>query len=332
MTSIMLLGSDTDCTMRYMRTHMVERGVPFDYIDVSEVSQFAQFRCSDDFHTLTFDYGGKHYDLSQYRSFYQRFWPTKEMMQAGGAPLDVMNSILGYLALSSAVVVNRPQAGYSNISKLLHLDELEAFGFDVPESVCVNTAPLALKYLDHGGAWVTKGVSSHRTRAHQLDLSEFAYFDRLRYAPVLFQKRITGRECRVHLVGDAVLPLRIDTKCVDYRYAARDGYNVEFTAAIKLPELLISRCRDYCRKAGLVMAGFDFVQCAKTRKWILLEVNPAPGFDYYDAHLGRKIVEHLTNWLEQGSESRSFVDEALDHACCEVGPFIGSERRVPVTY
>ena len=59
--------------------------------------------------------------------------------------------------------------------------------------------------------------------------------------PTQLQKYIPGDDVRVHVVGDDVFPARIESGADDYRYATRQGSNVQMTACTLPPDIL-ARC------------------------------------------------------------------------------------------
>ena len=49
----------------------------------------------------------------------------------------------------------------------------------------------------------------------------------LRHGPAQFQSFIPGENVRVHTIGDQLFATRVRSEAVDYRYASREGRNVE---------------------------------------------------------------------------------------------------------
>ncbi len=191
-----------------------------------------------------------------------------------------------------ARVVNRPGAGRSNGTKPLHMAELSAAGFDVPEWIAGNDAGAAAGFLGaHPEGAVVKSVSGLRSHVR---LAGGDLIERLRAgtSPVVVQRRIQGFEVRVHVVGDRVFGSRVDAEAVDYRFDERD---VAY-APWDVPAPVAALCRAHAWSSGLALAGLDF-RIDPDGRWWCLEMNPVPTFLPYEAATGHPIgdavIDHL---------------------------------------
>jgi glutathione synthase/RimK-type ligase-like ATP-grasp enzyme len=100
---------------------------------------------------------------------------------------------------------------------------------------------------------------------------------------------------RVHTVGDAVFATLIETEAVDYRYAGRDGLDVAMRP-MKLPAAVVDACLRAARSLDLLFAGIDLKE-TPDGDYICFEVNPCPGFTYYERHTGQQISTALADLL-----------------------------------
>jgi len=85
---------------------------------------------------------------------------------------------------------------------------------------------------------------------------------------------------------------------VDYGYAARDGSAVVIQAVV-IPDELAERCLSLARTCGLVVCGID-LRLAPGGRWYCFEVNPSPGFTYYQASTGHAIDRAIARVLTGG--------------------------------
>ena len=99
----------------------------------------------------------------------------------------------------------------------------------------------------------------------------------------------------MHTVGEQVFATRIETEAVDYRYAHLDGLGVEMQP-VTLPERVAAACLRVARDLDLLFAGIDLKQ-TPAGDYVCFEVNPCPGFIYYERHTGQPISAALADLL-----------------------------------
>lgn len=95
--------------------------------------------------------------------------------------------------------------------------------------------------------------------------------------------------------ADAVALTVIVSAADDYRYAARQGAEVEIRAAA-LPAECAQRCLRLASALGLAVAGID-LRRTPDGDWYCFEVNPSPGFTYYQDACGQTIDEAIARLL-----------------------------------
>jgi glutathione synthase/RimK-type ligase-like ATP-grasp enzyme len=99
----------------------------------------------------------------------------------------------------------------------------------------------------------------------------------------------------VHVVGQQVLAARALTDAVDYRYAGRDGHEVTIEP-ITLPDEVAARCVQLSKQLGLPFCGIDLM-ARPDGSWVCFEVNPSPGYSWYQEAAGLPIADALVAWL-----------------------------------
>jgi D-alanine-D-alanine ligase-like ATP-grasp enzyme len=116
--------------------------------------------------------------------------------------------------------------------------------------------------------------------------------------PTQFQEYVGGRDFRVHVIGDQVFPAEVVSEADDYRYASRGGKSVAIWAA-NLSSDVASQCRSLAAGLGLATAGIDLRRTPSGR-WYCFEVNPSPGFSYYENATGQPLALSVARFLQQG--------------------------------
>ncbi len=326
---ILVLGSKKDGATTKVRKKLAEMGADYDFFSTYEFENNQDVACEMSSETIVLQSGGSQIDLAQYKSIYFRFWPSlghNVHDERHRAKSIIISELYGFLQTTHQLVVNRPLSGISNSSKLLQLCEINEFGFRTLKYVCATTESSISDVLERPSMFVTKGVSGTRTRASSFGSGDFWRLSGLRSAPSLFQERAGAPEFRAHVVDDEVHVVRINSPVVDYRYAEREGHEVIIELAESFPKRLESMCVDFCVEYDLAFAGFDFITDAGG-ELCLLEVNPSPGFDYYDNKIDGKIANSLADLLARGRFNRFQSPEESDGL--RVGEIFLDESRRP---
>lgn len=195
-------------------------------------------------------------------------------------------------------VVNRLAGGMSNNSKPYQSLLLLRAGFNVPPTLVTSDPEAARAFVAAHDAVIYKSASGVRSIVRRLEPGQLARLELLRNGPAQFQAFIPGHNVRVHTVGDALFATRVISEAVDYRYARRDGQAVEMEAA-ELPAGVAMACRRISRDLGLLHAGIDLKE-TPDGDWFCFEVNPCPGFLYYERNTGQPISTAIAELLHHG--------------------------------
>lgn len=195
-------------------------------------------------------------------------------------------------------VVNRLAGGMSNNSKPYQSLLLVRAGFNVPPTLVTSDPDAARAFVAAHGEVIYKSASGVRSIVRRLGDGQLARLDLLRNGPAQFQAFIPGHNVRVHTVGDALFATRVMSEAVDYRYARRDGHAVEMEAT-ELPAPVAQACRRIARDLGLLHAGIDLKE-TPDGDWFCFEVNPCPGFLYFERSTGQPISLALAELLHHG--------------------------------
>lgn len=131
---------------------------------------------------------------------------------------------------------------------------------------------------------IVKSCSNMRSKVVSNEVFSDWDLNKLDYLPTFFQEKIVGVDIRVHVCGNLVWPLQVETKdCVDYRYASKGSVSYK---EIQLPPCVKKFCKSlaYIEKNNFI--GVDLMK--SNDKYYCFESNPGPGWSTYH-HSSRKI-------------------------------------------
>lgn len=318
MSRILLVGYTTEGTFTHFREFLAGEGVAHDVLDLALIREAHDLTITDAPGELVISLDDEVFTLSEYSAIYSRAYYFELGSPSRNRALQALiGSLLGFLEYCPAIVVNRPTAGASNGNKLAHLVDLAEVGFVFPEAHVLGDAALARTVVTADGEWISKSVSSIKTKAAVLDEALFARLDRLVVCPSMFQRRIRGADVRVHVVDGECIAEKIVAEQIDYRYSEPGTPRPQFSPC-SVPAAIERSCVAFCARHGLLFAGIDF-KIAADGTWYCLEANPMPGYEPYDRRLGRRISRALMKLLTRTTAVESDTE-----------PFVVSVRR-PLT-
>jgi glutathione synthase/RimK-type ligase-like ATP-grasp enzyme len=196
-------------------------------------------------------------------------------------------------------VVNRVAGGVSNNSKAYQALLVRQCGLLTPPTLITND-PEAVRrfYEDCQREVVYKSLSGVRSIVRRLRPEHLERLPLLRHGPAQFQSFIPGDNVRVHTVGDRLFASRVISQAVDYRYGRREGHDVVMEPT-EVPAAVGQACLRLARRLDLVLAGIDLKQ-TPDGDYYCFEVNPSPGFLYYEQHTRQPISAALADLLQHG--------------------------------
>ncbi len=210
------------------------------------------------------------------------------------------------------VVVNRLGGGVSNNSKAYQALLVRQCGLLTPPTLVTNDPEAARRFYEEcQGEVIYKSLSGIRSIVRRLKPEQLDRLSLLRHGPAQFQSFIPGVNVRVHTVGDQLFATRVYSEAVDYRYAGREGGQVEMEPTT-LPPAVAESCLRLARRLDLLMTGIDLKE-TPAGDYYCFEVNPSPGFLYYEKYSGQPISTALADLLHYGLK-----------------PLLGDERRSPM--
>jgi glutathione synthase/RimK-type ligase-like ATP-grasp enzyme len=197
-------------------------------------------------------------------------------------------------------VANRMNGSMSNHSKPYQALLVRESGLRTPPTLVTSDPDAARAFYDtHGGEVIFKSLSGVRSVVRRMEARDLDRLHLLRDCPAQFQTYLRGDNVRVHTVGDEVFATRIRSAAVDYRYAKQQGADAEMEPTTLPPEIA-EACIRLSRTLGLVIAGIDLKE-TPDGAFYCFEINPSPGFAYYEQRTAQPISAALADLLHRGT-------------------------------
>jgi hypothetical protein len=209
--------------------------------------------------------------------------------------LGLEDALVSWCEVTDAFVVSRPSAMASNNSKPYQSMLIRALGMNVPETLVTTDVEAAIAFWEKHGSVIYKSVSGIRSIVSQLTNSHRSTLQDIAHCPTQFQEYIAGNDYRVHVVGTEIFACEICSGADDYRYAGQQGANLDIHL-YTLPQEIAERCRMIATSLGLPVAGID-LRCTSAGEWYCFEVNPSPGFSFYEEATGQPISKAIVQLL-----------------------------------
>ncbi len=259
----------------------------------------------------TVSQGGQTFDLGSVSSVFLRPYDFRRLLDPGGSgessqlvrhAIMVEDILQSWVAVTPALVLNRPGDMSSNSSKPFQAEMIRSAGFLTPETLLTTDPAAAEEFWEKHEQVVYKSISGVRSVVRRLSSRDRTRLGDVINCPTQFQQYVDGSDYRVHVVGDRVFSCEIVSGADDYRYGSREGLAASF-ARKELPDGVARRCSALARRCGLVLAGIDLRLNSKG-EWYCFEVNPSPAFTVYEAATGDPITEAVAELLIRGPTGR----------------------------
>lgn len=217
-------------------------------------------------------------DVTKWRELHDQLWQWSEV--------------------ATAHIVNRPSAMASNCSKPYQAQLLRTIGWRVPETLVTNNCDLVRAFLSQHGRVIYKSCSDVRSIVQELDDPALDRLTDIEWCPVQFQEFVVGVNIRVHVIGSTAIATLIRTSAIDYRYPAPSHRRT--LEPFELDRKTTRLCIDTARLLNLGFAGID-LKMDENGTLFCLEVNPCPGFSFFQRQTGQPIATALAHYLRRAS-------------------------------
>ena len=245
--------------------------------------------------------GSRSWQLASFTGIYNRAvdfstlpeikdWPIQSAEYMKFRQLFTM--INEWIETADCVVINKGSAMSSNSSKPYQMKLITKF-FKVPDTCLSNNVSKVLEFKKEQGEIIYKSASSVRSIVKTVDNEDT--LERIRFCPTMFQQKLEGTNHRVHVVNDELFAVKIDSETVDYRYSRREGMETVLHVT-ELDEGIQSKCIALAKLLRLSFAGIDLF-LSNNGDWYCFEVNPSPGFSYFEKETGQPIAKAVAKCL-----------------------------------
>lgn len=303
---ILLHGILEDDPMNLVRTELEKAGARYSFLDRHKIFDMTiESMYSPDSPAKTIIHSpGVTIDLSEVKAVYIRPYDFREFPEAEGKSPDdpLIRSAAGFdahltasLDASNALVVNRSMPSATNNSKPYQLTVIKEAGLKVPETFITNEPANAREFLSKSRPSIYKSISGVRSIVQQVSDRQMEYLDDVQWCPTLFQKYIKGINYRVHVIKNDVYTLRIESDSIDYRYGEVRMFIED------LPAGIAQKCRHLTALLGLTFSGIDLIR-TPDEEWYCLEVNPSPGYSYFQQISGLPLSTLLARELMRADQ------------------------------
>jgi len=255
--------------------------------------------------TLSIDHA--EWPLSAFSGVYVRLMDHQDLPEnhpRGRMPIDqksiyrsrlVHETLMEWMELASCPVLNRFSAMSSNMSKPYQAQLISRIGFRTPPTLITNDPDEVRSFARIHKRVIYKSVSSVRSIVKELGDIKMNDLYKVRHLPTQFQAFVPGTNIRVHVVGPAIFATEIQTEIVDYRYASQDAAEVQLVP-VRLPAEVEARCLQLSESLGLPLCGIDLKR-TPDNEYYCFEVNPSPGYSYYQEVTGQPIATAIVEYL-----------------------------------
>jgi glutathione synthase/RimK-type ligase-like ATP-grasp enzyme len=240
---------------------------------------------------------------------------------------ECYEAVAGLWAALDLAWVNPPPEDESAHHKPYQLAVAGRVGLRTPRTVITNDPEVARRFVAENGPGNTVyktflASQQHWRETRIVQPDELAVLERVRLAPVIFQRRVPATaDIRVTVVGDRMFPVAVTTPPGGYSV----DYRVDMDAACFRPTTLSPEVehglRALMRVLGLVYGAID-LRRTPSGEDVFLEVNPAGEWRFVEDRTGLPITEAVAELLarldrgredaphDRGSTSRRRSDAA----------------------
>jgi hypothetical protein len=305
---ILLWGIPEDAPLLMVQSALEQMGASVLFLDQHAIRETSLDLCVGSEISGVIRVGPRSCDLGEITAAYVRPYNSCRFVkdrnrQVGSAAWrharEIDEALCAWLELTPALVVNRLTAMASNNSKPYQASSIRSFGFEVPDTLITTDPAAALEFWERHEAVIYKSISSVRSIVSRLTLNAVNRLKDVKWCPTQFQEYIPGTDIRVHVVGTMVYACEIMSDAEDYRYARQQGSTINFRS-YDLPDEYADRCRRLTRDMGLLVAGIDLRRTPDGR-WYCFEVNPSPGFTFFQEHTNHPIGQAVAELLMDSS-------------------------------
>jgi len=290
-----------DAPMSMVYTELKKSGANLFFLDHQKIfdSEIEYIYNKNDSIRCVVSVNGIALDLNEIRAAYIRPYDFRDYSPMEGKAIDDPMAIaasgfelqlMTWLDASDTVVVNRSHPAATNNSKPYQLSLISKAGFKVPQTYISNDKDLVQNFLTKNTDIIYKSISGVRSIVHKVTDMHLGFLEDVQWCPTLFQRMIDGVNYRAHVFDDQIFAVRIESDSLDYRYGRTS------MMAEDLPYDVSQKCYRINKLLGLHFSGIDLIR-TNDDEWYCFEVNPSPGYSYFELNGGQPISTALARFL-----------------------------------
>ena len=247
----------------------------------------------------------RRWPLHEITAIYARLMDDRQLPELGDEPPDshrrltcrtLNDRVATWLNVTPSLVINRNSAMASNASKPYQAQLITAHGFRTPDTLVTNDPARARAFIDVHADVIYKSISGVRSIVQPVTDTELQRLEHIRLCAVQFQALVQGVDVRVHVVGSQVFATEIRSAATDYRYAIRQTNEPPEMLSVELPSDIERQCVELTASLGLEFSGID-LSFSEQGAVYCFEVNPSPGFSYFESFTGQPIAAAVAQHL-----------------------------------
>ena len=284
---ILVWGPRTDAPIERVLEALEVRGAEIFHVDETDLTSLRYDVVFESTCAGWIELKGRRVATDDFRGVYIR--PGQPV---SGVATKASMVLLALISKIGAVVINHPAAGSSNASKPYQLGLIAQAGFRVPDTLVTTDPGSAREFLREHGRLIYKSVSGIRSIVATLEAGDEARLEDVSTGPVQLQEYVPGLDVRVHVAGTQWFACSVRSSAADYRHAGTPAELSEF----ELPESIGKQLLSLVHGMKLLVAGVD-LRLTPDGSWVCFEVNPSPGFTWYEEATGHQIAEAIAELL-----------------------------------
>jgi ribosomal protein S6-L-glutamate ligase RimK-like protein len=303
---ILVCGGLQDQVTRFFCDRLEAHGASFRFLDQEIYPTTYQLRCHWQSNCFSGTLESKDWRLGfeTLSGVYVRHLPSSQRNserlggaeEACGVHAENDLGLESIFAALSCPVANRIGGVVSNVSKPYQTLQIRGSSLRIPSTIVTNEALEAEEFYELcAGRVVRKSVSGISTGTRLTSRQEIPQLLAEGESPVQLQELVAGTDIRVHVIGEEIFATRILSKAVDYRFAEQEGVEIRMEATI-LPSEVARDCVRTTKRLGLAFSGIDLRE-SREGQFYAFEVNPSPGFSFYERATGQGISTALMEFL-----------------------------------
>lgn len=248
---------------------------------------------------------GVRYPLEEFSAVYTRLMDDQLLPELREEPAEsrsraqcraLHEALMSWYEVAPARVANRSRSQGSNFSKPYQAQLIRRHGFSIPETLITNDPERAREFIARHGEAIYKSISGIRSIVQKVGARDLERLDAIRWCPVQFQAFVPGINVRAHVIDSEVIATAMHSDATDYRYASRQSDGGTEMRATTLADEVAEQCILLARDLELPFAGID-LKLTPEGEVFCFEVNPSPGFSYYESVTGQPIANALARYL-----------------------------------